>query len=50
MNVRSSPPTEMLAKGAPGGVLLQPEEAVVVGVSVEGVCCGVCGCVGFVEG
>lgn len=40
MKLRSSPLTEILANGAPGGVLLQPEEAVVVGVGVAGGCCG----------
>jgi hypothetical protein len=37
MKLRSSPPTEMLESGAPGCVLLQPEEAVAVGAGVDGV-------------
>jgi hypothetical protein len=43
MKGRSSPPTETLDNGAPGGVLLHPEEAVVAGVGAEGGCWGGCG-------
>jgi uncharacterized protein GlcG (DUF336 family) len=46
---RSSPPTKTLDNGAPGGVLLQPEEAVVGAAGVAGTGGGA-GCAGVIEG
>ena len=48
MKLRSSPLTEILANGATGGVLLHPEEAVVVGTGVA--VGGVTGCCVLVAG